>query len=87
LVGLAWPSITIFDEEPFFFELLDEGVVDGLFGIKLADDGGELFLGGANEALFAGPFHNLTLLAAVSKQALRYLQTRCANIYVGLLGG
>ncbi|KAJ7458256.1 aspartic peptidase domain-containing protein [Mycena latifolia] len=52
LVGLAFPALSVFGDKPLFTTLVDQGAVPPVFGVKLADSGSELFLGGVNPALF-----------------------------------
>jgi len=55
LMGLAFPSISVYGSSPFFQTLMASNQLsDNVFGFKLATDGAELFLGGTNSQLFTG---------------------------------
>ncbi|THH17604.1 hypothetical protein EW146_g3238 [Bondarzewia mesenterica] len=57
LLGMAFPQISVFGEDPFFQTLVSQGTVTSPeFAVKLATSGSELFLGGVNDALFTGDF-------------------------------
>jgi len=58
LVGLAFPALSVFGANDLFTTLVDEGQATAQFGVKLADSGSELFLGGVNNNLFTGSFVN-----------------------------
>ncbi|KAF7294004.1 Aspartic protease [Mycena kentingensis (nom. inval.)] len=62
LVGMAYPALSVFGEDPLFATLVNQGQVAPLFGVKLADTGSELLLGGVNSALFTGAFRNVSLI-------------------------
>jgi hypothetical protein len=65
LVGMAFPSISVFNSTPLFNTLVDQGTVDPMFGLKLAENGSELYLGGVNTDLYTGDFRNVSLAAEV----------------------
>ncbi|KAF5332883.1 hypothetical protein D9758_017498 [Tetrapyrgos nigripes] len=55
ILGLAFPSISNLNTDPFFNTAIDQGSVDaGEFGFFLSQSGSELFLGGRNSDLFTG---------------------------------
>lgn len=55
LIGLAYPQLSSYNATPFFNTLISAGTVQqGLFGFKLATNGSELFLGGADPSLYTG---------------------------------
>ncbi|TFY69453.1 hypothetical protein EVG20_g3167 [Dentipellis fragilis] len=57
LLGMAFPQISVFGENPFFQTLVAQGTVTSSeFGVKLATSGSELFLGGVDTSLFTGSF-------------------------------
>jgi cathepsin D len=57
VMGMAFPSLSVYPANPFFQTLINEGAVDkGAFSFKLATSGSALFLGGADSALYAGSF-------------------------------
>jgi len=58
LVGLAFPQLAVFGDNDLFTTLVNEGKAAAQFGVKLADSGSELFLGGVNTNLFKGSFVN-----------------------------
>jgi hypothetical protein len=69
LVGMAFESLSVFGEPPLFTTLVNQGTVAPVFGVKLAETGSELFLGGVNKALFTGSFKNVSLIEEVSESA------------------
>ncbi|KAJ6465060.1 acid protease [Mycena vitilis] len=62
LVGMAFPALAVFGDNPLFTTLVDQGSVAPVFGVKLADTGSELSLGGVDPALFTGAFRNVSLI-------------------------
>ncbi|KAJ7181006.1 acid protease [Mycena filopes] len=74
LVGMAFPALSVFGDNPLFTTLVGEGSVPPVFGVKLADTGSELFLGGVDIKLFTGAFRNVSLIEedfyALNLQAL-----------------
>ncbi|KAJ7456903.1 acid protease [Mycena latifolia] len=55
ILGLAFPAISNFNENPFFNTANADGTVDAnQFGFFLASNGSELYLGGTNADKFAG---------------------------------
>ncbi|KAM5530525.1 hypothetical protein V8D89_015802 [Ganoderma adspersum] len=62
ILGLAYPTISNLNTDPFFNSAIDQGAVyEGVFGFKLASSGSELYLGGANDELYSGSleFHDV----------------------------
>jgi cathepsin D len=56
-MGLAFQSISEYNAPPTFQNLVSQGEVrEPIFSFKLAPDGSELFLGGANPELYKGYF-------------------------------
>jgi cathepsin D len=66
LVGMAFPALSVFGENPLFTTLVNQKTVPPVFGVKLADSGSELLFGGVNTALFTGAFRNVSLIEEVS---------------------
>ncbi|KAJ6584643.1 Asp-domain-containing protein [Mycena capillaripes] len=62
LVGMAFPALSVFGDNPLFSTLVEQGTVPPVFGVKLADTGSELFLGGVDTTLFTGAFRNVSLI-------------------------
>jgi cathepsin D len=57
LMGMAFPEISEFNAPPVFQTLVAEGqTTQPVFGVKLATNGSELFLGGVHTSLFSGAF-------------------------------
>ncbi|KAI0645535.1 acid protease [Trametes meyenii] len=57
LLGLGLPALSRLHQSPFFNTAVSQGSVkDGVFGIKLAKAGSELFLGGTDSSLYSGSF-------------------------------
>ncbi|KAI0032985.1 acid protease [Vararia minispora EC-137] len=55
LMGMAFPSISVYGANPVFQTLIQAGAVsEPIFGFKLAPEGAELFVGGMNTALIGG---------------------------------
>jgi cathepsin D len=53
ILGLAFPSLSTFPADPLFQTLVSENKVsDAVFSFQLSSSGGELFIGGTNEALY-----------------------------------
>ena len=53
LMGMGFPSISVYPATPFFQSLVSQGQTDqSVFSFKLATSGSELYLGGANSALY-----------------------------------
>ena len=63
---MGMPEISVFGTDPLFTTLASEGVVSGQFGVKLADNGSELFLGGVDSGLVGGAFTNVPVTQDVS---------------------
>ncbi|RDX43469.1 acid protease [Lentinus brumalis] len=56
VLGLAWPSISELNSNPFFLTAMNQSAVkEGAFAFKLASKGSELFIGGTNKKLYTGP--------------------------------
>ncbi|KAI0701567.1 aspartic protease [Cerioporus squamosus] len=56
VLGLAWPSISDLNSDPFFFTAIYQSAVkEGAFAFKLASHGSELCIGGTNSKLYSGP--------------------------------
>ncbi|KAK7048160.1 acid protease [Favolaschia claudopus] len=74
LVGMAFPALSVFGDDPLFTTLVNQGTVAPAFGVRLADTGSELFLGGVDSAKFTGAFRNVSLIEedfyALNLQAL-----------------
>ncbi|KAJ6602795.1 acid protease [Mycena vulgaris] len=74
LVGMAFPALSVFGDDPLFTTLAAQGTVPPVFGVKLAETGSELFLGGVDTAQFTGAFRNVSLIEedfyALALQAL-----------------
>ncbi|KAG9063358.1 hypothetical protein KI688_004240 [Linnemannia hyalina] len=57
ILGLAFESISTFGASPVMQSLISQGQLDEpVFSFKLAASGSELFMGGANSALYTGDF-------------------------------
>ncbi|KAH9957080.1 aspartic peptidase domain-containing protein [Russula dissimulans] len=55
IMGMAFQTISVNKKRPLFQTLFEEGkVAQPMFGLKLAENGSELFLGGVNHALYKG---------------------------------
>jgi cathepsin D len=89
LVGMAFESLSVFGANPLFSTLVEQGTVAPVFGVKLADNGSELFLGGVNPDLFTGSFGNVSLIEesfyALSLQALDLSSETIATVTGGIL--
>ncbi|THU88980.1 acid protease [Dendrothele bispora CBS 962.96] len=62
ILGLAYPTISNLNSNPFFNTAMQQGTVKaGEFGMFLSQSGSELFLGGTNSAKFSGTpeFHDV----------------------------
>lgn len=70
LVGMAFPALAVFERNPLFSTLAAQGTVPPVFGVKLAETGSELFLGGVDTALFTGAFRNVSLIEEVLRSSL-----------------
>jgi cathepsin D len=69
ILGLALPSLSIFQSQsPLFLTLFHEGKLSQpVFSLKLTSSGGELYLGGTNEALY---IHSTLVFAPVTNPAV-----------------
>ncbi|KAF8553164.1 acid protease [Imleria badia] len=57
LMGMAFQSISAYNATPVFQSMVSQGQADApVFSFKLAASGSELYLGGANSALYTGDF-------------------------------
>jgi hypothetical protein len=55
MLGMAFAPLSTYPASPVFETLVDEEkVTEPVFSIKLIPAGGELYLGGTNEALYSG---------------------------------
>jgi cathepsin D len=65
-MGLAFPSVSVYGAPSPIQNLISDGVLTcPMFGIKLAPNGSELFLGGVNTDLFQGEITWVPLSNAV----------------------
>lgn len=56
-MGMAFQSISAYNATPVFQTMVSRGQADvPVFSFKLAASGSELYLGGANSALYTGNF-------------------------------
>ncbi|KAI0675143.1 protease [Trametes maxima] len=63
ILGLAFPAISNLNKSPFFNTAKSQGAVkNGVFGMKLAKIGSELYLGGTDSSLYTGSieYHPVT---------------------------
>lgn len=66
-MGMAFQSISVYNAPPVFQTLVANGAVkEASFSFKLADNGSELFIGGANTALYTGDFTYAPVVQQVS---------------------
>ena len=57
LMGMAFQSISSYNGMPVFENIVSQGQADEpVFSFKLASSGSEVYLGGANPALYTGDF-------------------------------
>ncbi|KAH7884062.1 acid protease [Phlebopus sp. FC_14] len=57
LMGMAFLSISVYGQNPFFLNLVVQGQTDSpVFAFKLSSEGSELSVGGVNTDLFSGDF-------------------------------
>lgn len=57
LLGLGFQAVSKYNTTPFFINLIAQGVVSNpVYGVRLANEGSELFLGGTNSELYEGDF-------------------------------
>jgi hypothetical protein len=57
LLGLGFQSVSKYNATPFFINLIAQGIVSNpVYGVRLANEGSELFLGGTNRDLYQGDF-------------------------------
>ena len=72
LLGLGFQSVSKYNATPFFINLIAQGIVsDPVFGVRLANEGSELFLGGTNKELHQGDFIYAPVTKEVRNTALR----------------
>ncbi|KAJ7704411.1 acid protease [Mycena rosella] len=62
IVGMAFPALSQFGRNPLFTTLVKQKTVPPIFGVKLADSGSELLLGGVDNSLFTGAFRYVSLI-------------------------
>jgi hypothetical protein len=75
---MAWPSISAFQADPVFFNMLTHHQLDWpVFAMKLVANGSELTLGGLNSALYTGDMTYIT----VTDQG--YWKSTFDGLYVG----
>ena len=66
-MGMAFPLISDFDASPVMHNLIAQRKVnDTSFSFKLAKNGSELFIGGADRALYKGNFTYMNVTEEVS---------------------
>lgn len=57
LMGMGFQSLSTYNASPVFQSIVSQGQADApVFSFKLATNGSELYLGGANSALYTGGF-------------------------------
>lgn len=67
LMGMGFQSISAYNATPVFQSLVSQGQTDEpVFSFKLAASGSELYLGGANSALYTGGFTYTPVTTEVS---------------------
>jgi len=78
-LGLAFPSLSDYhDKSPLLHTLFSEGKLpEPVFSLKLTDSGGELYVGGMNEALYID-----STLAFVPVTSVEYWELKIDNIKV-----
>ena len=68
LMGMAFPSISDFNASPLIHTLIAQNKTDdAVFSFKLAKNGSELFIGGANNASYKGNFTYVNVTQEVSR--------------------
>ena len=68
LMGMAFPSLSAYPADPVFQSLVSQNQMDeSVFSFKLATSGSELYLGGANSALYTGGFTYTPVTNQVSR--------------------
>ena len=73
LMGMAYQSISAFNQPPVFSSLVaQKQVAQPIFAFKLAKSGSELYLGGTNSKLYSGAF----AFSAVSPKVRSHLRHR-----------
>lgn len=71
LLGLGFQSVSKYNATPFFINLIAQGVVSNpVYGVRLANEGSELFLGGTNRQLYQGDFTYVPVTKEVCYTAL-----------------
>lgn len=66
-MGMSFESLSEYQASPVFQTLVAEGqVTDPVFSFMLSSDGGELYIGGTNPALYTGNFSYAPVVAQVS---------------------
>lgn len=85
LLGLGFQSVSKYNATPFFINLISQGIVSNpVFGVRLANEGSELFLGGTNRELYQGDFTYVPVTKEVRYTAL-YATFRASLPCPGLL--
>ncbi|KAI0032971.1 acid protease [Vararia minispora EC-137] len=78
LMGMAFESISGFNASPFFQTLIaNQAVGEPVFSFKLAESGGQLYLGGADSSQYTGSF------TFVSVNQVGYWQVTMDGVSVG----
>ena len=87
-MGMAFKSLSVYNANPTYQTLIDEGKMSPIFGFKFATSGSELFLGGVNPALYTGEFTWVDL-SVVVREILQCV--KCISdaffLFIGLLAG
>ena len=66
ILGLAFPSLSVYGATPVFHTLAAQGSLPAnTFGVYLAENGSELYLGGTNNKLHKGDFTHVPLTREV----------------------
>ncbi|KAK7051797.1 acid protease [Favolaschia claudopus] len=62
ILGMAWPSISNLQQEPFFNKAIDSGAVKaGVFGLYLASSRSTLYLGGTDTSKYRGEIEYINI--------------------------
>ncbi|CCM00531.1 uncharacterized protein FIBRA_02565 [Fibroporia radiculosa] len=66
LVGMAWPALSVLNQNPFFWTAIAQNAVpEGVFGFYLAGNDSELFLGGTDSSRYTGSIEYHPLVSDV----------------------
>jgi Eukaryotic aspartyl protease len=66
MLGLGFPETSQFNATPVFHTMIEQKVVEKpVWGLKMAETGSELVLGGVNHSMYTGPVHYSPLTAKV----------------------